>query len=173
MPHYQTGLFIGRFQPFHLGHLTALKQGLEIADRIILVIGSANQNFSWQNPLTVDERLKIIQTVLKQSQLDQQIKIGLTIDDIPNNLQWTDEIIKQIPPFQVVVGNNSLNTLLFSYRQFKQFHPKLTKRELYQGEIVRQHIVSGKPWRQLVPKVSLPLLEKYQLEQRLRLLHQE
>ena len=173
MPHYQTGLFIGRFQPFHLGHLSALKQGMEIADRIILVVGSANQNFSLKNPLTIDERLELIKTVLHQEQLDQRLQATKTMNDVPNNLQWADKLIQQVPPFKVVIGNNNLNDLLFEYRGFKLFHPKLTQRERYQGEVIRQKVIEGKPWQQFVPAPTLPLLEKFQFEKRLQVLNQK
>ncbi|HDM88409.1 MAG TPA: nicotinamide-nucleotide adenylyltransferase, partial [Candidatus Bathyarchaeota archaeon] len=37
----RRGLFIGRFQPPHLGHLHAIKQALEECDELIIVIGSS------------------------------------------------------------------------------------------------------------------------------------
>lgn len=58
MKKYKKGLFIGRFQPFHLGHISAIKQGLEVAEKLVLVIGSANRNFDLVNPLTFFERKK-------------------------------------------------------------------------------------------------------------------
>ena len=67
-------------------HLSALKQGLQIVDEVILVIGSANKNFSLNNPLTIDERLEILKTVINTEKLKSKIKLLTTIDDIPDNL---------------------------------------------------------------------------------------
>ncbi len=168
MPYYQTGLFVGRFQPFHLGHLSALKQGLQIVDKIILVIGSANKNFSLDNPLTIDERLEILKTVINTEKLKNKIKLLTTVDDIADNLAWADKLIHDLPPFQVVIGNNNLNNLLFSYRKIDLFHPKLTQREAFQGQIIRQKVIKGQKWQHLVPEATLPLLKKFGFKKRLR-----
>ncbi len=170
MPHYQTSLFIGRFQPFHLGHLSALKQGLTVSSQVVIVIGSANKNFELKNPLTANERLEILKIVIKAENLENKIKLITTVDDIPDNLAWADKLIKNLPPFQVVIGNNNLTTLLFGYRGFDLFHPKLTKREIFQGEIIRQKIIKGQKWQHLVPKTILPLLKKFAFKRRLQLL---
>ena len=54
-----VGVFIGRFQPFHLGHLEVLidayKKGIK---KFILVIGSADAMRSPRNPWTVDQVAK-------------------------------------------------------------------------------------------------------------------
>jgi Nicotinamide mononucleotide adenylyltransferase len=38
--HVRTGLFVGRFQPFHRGHLEAVKYALGVVDRLVIVIGA-------------------------------------------------------------------------------------------------------------------------------------
>ena len=40
-PTPDVAVYVGRFQPFHLGHLALLKHALEIAPTVVLVIGSA------------------------------------------------------------------------------------------------------------------------------------
>ena len=37
----KRGLYVGRFQPFHLGHLGAVKSILEDVEELVIVIGSA------------------------------------------------------------------------------------------------------------------------------------
>ncbi|RLF01945.1 MAG: nicotinamide-nucleotide adenylyltransferase, partial [Thermoprotei archaeon] len=54
------GLFVGRFQPFHLGHLKALRWILEREDEVIICIGSAQYSHSLRNPFTVGERVEMI-----------------------------------------------------------------------------------------------------------------
>lgn len=43
-------VFIGRFQPFHAGHLKVVQEGLKQADKLILLIGSAWQPRNTRNP---------------------------------------------------------------------------------------------------------------------------
>ncbi len=61
---YQHGIYIGRFQPFHLGHLQTLKLALEKAEHVILIIGSHRVATDIRNPWSADERLEMIRHCL-------------------------------------------------------------------------------------------------------------
>lgn len=60
MTNYDCGLIIGRFQPFHLGHCIILERALAQCNKVIIVIGSAQESRTPLNPLTVKEREQII-----------------------------------------------------------------------------------------------------------------
>ena len=62
------GLYVGRFQPFHLGHLRAIKAVLKEVDEIVIVIGSAQYSHNSNNPFTAGERLVMIRRALARSQ---------------------------------------------------------------------------------------------------------
>lgn len=51
-----NGLLIGRFQPFHLGHLEAILFGLSKVENLWIGIGSSNKSHEMKNPFTADER---------------------------------------------------------------------------------------------------------------------
>jgi len=55
-----NGLFIGRFQPFHLGHLDAIRFGLSKVENLWIGIGSSNKSNEKRNPFTADERKDMI-----------------------------------------------------------------------------------------------------------------
>ena len=57
-PH--TAVLIGRFQPFHNGHLALLRQALQVAQQVVVVLGSAYQARSPKNPWTWQERAALI-----------------------------------------------------------------------------------------------------------------
>jgi bifunctional NMN adenylyltransferase/nudix hydrolase len=76
-------VFIGRFQPFHRGHLEVVKQGLQQANKLIILIGSAWQARSPRNPWTHDEREQMIRACL--SDADNQRLICLPLMDVPYN----------------------------------------------------------------------------------------
>lgn len=61
-PH--TAVLIGRFQPFHLGHLALLQQALQTAQQVVVVLGSAFQARSPKNPFTWQERAALIRSSL-------------------------------------------------------------------------------------------------------------
>ena len=54
------GFLIGRFQPFHLGHLEAIKFALAKVEHLHVGIGSSNKSHEERNPFTADERKKMI-----------------------------------------------------------------------------------------------------------------
>jgi nicotinamide-nucleotide adenylyltransferase len=54
------GVFPGRFQPFHLGHLEIVKWALEKVDELIIVIGTAQESHTIVNPFTAGERMIMI-----------------------------------------------------------------------------------------------------------------
>ncbi len=170
MQKYKTGLFIGRFQPFHLGHLSAIIQGLDISEKLIIIIGSANKNFEVNNPLTISERLQILKKILSTSRLEKKVIKLTTSNDQINNLKWINKIIDSIPKFDVVIGNNNLITSLTKYKGYHQFHPQLTHRQKHQGVIIRQKILNKQEWKILVPEEIIPMLNKFKIESRLRLL---
>lgn len=59
-PAYKASVYIGRFQPFHSGHLSLLARALELAERVVVVLGSSHQARSTKNPFTWEERAAMI-----------------------------------------------------------------------------------------------------------------
>lgn len=53
-----NGLLVGRFQPFHLGHLEALQFALTKVDKLWVGLGSSNQPIQKNNPFSADQRKK-------------------------------------------------------------------------------------------------------------------
>ncbi|MCJ7770703.1 adenylyltransferase/cytidyltransferase family protein, partial [Candidatus Bathyarchaeota archaeon] len=63
---YRRGLFVGRFQPFHLGHGEAILKLLEDMDEIIVIIGSAQLSHEIDNPFTAGERYMMIRSAFHE-----------------------------------------------------------------------------------------------------------
>lgn len=66
-PNFHIAVLIGRFQPFHNGHQALLKQALQAASRVIVVLGSAFQARSAKNPFTWPERAAMIASTLNEA----------------------------------------------------------------------------------------------------------
>ena len=56
----KSGIFIGRFQPIHSGHVDALVKAAKQVDTLYVLIGSANQCRSIKNPWTYSERARMV-----------------------------------------------------------------------------------------------------------------
>ena len=66
MSQYDYVVYVGRFQPFHVGHLETLNQALEAGKNVIIVIGSANAAETPVNPWSALDRQDMITEVVAQ-----------------------------------------------------------------------------------------------------------
>jgi len=57
---YDYLVFIGRFQPFHLGHKYVIDTALKMANHVIVLAGSSNSSRNSRNPFTFEERKEMI-----------------------------------------------------------------------------------------------------------------
>lgn len=113
----KTALFIGRFQPFHLGHYSVLtelvSQGYE---QIYIGIGSAQYQRSADNPLSVQERRRCIEQTVQSRPLAADINV-LEIPDIHNDAAWVDHVEKILytvtTQYDLVVTGNAVVERLF------------------------------------------------------------
>ena len=64
-------LLIGRFQPFHKGHLQAIKKILKEANEVVIVIGSSQFKNTVENPFSAEERLEMIRQALKEEMISR------------------------------------------------------------------------------------------------------
>ena len=84
---YDYLIFIGRFQPFHLGHQSVVKQALEQSDKVIILVGSPYSPRTVRNPWDFNEREKFIRTSFN-SQDNRRILILPVMDNIYNEAAW-------------------------------------------------------------------------------------
>ncbi|MFC3148355.1 bifunctional nicotinamide-nucleotide adenylyltransferase/Nudix hydroxylase [Piscinibacterium candidicorallinum] len=61
---YALAVVIGRFSPFHNGHLALVRHALALADQVLIVLGSAAQPRTVKNPFLAAEREQMIRACL-------------------------------------------------------------------------------------------------------------
>jgi bifunctional NMN adenylyltransferase/nudix hydrolase len=88
---YNIAVFIGRFQPFHLGHLSVVTQGLEQADHLVVLVGSSNAPRSHRNPFTFDERRDMIMSSIP-SNLRKRVIVKPLEDASYNDTKWVHDV---------------------------------------------------------------------------------
>ncbi|HFD11925.1 MAG TPA: bifunctional nicotinamide-nucleotide adenylyltransferase/Nudix hydroxylase [Crenotrichaceae bacterium] len=84
-------IFIGRFQPYHLGHQRVVVKALQRADKLIILIGSAYRPRCTRNPWSFDEREHMIRSTLSPEQSKRTI-IAPIMDATYNDDVWTSTI---------------------------------------------------------------------------------
>ena len=87
----KSGIFIGRFQPAHQGHIHAIGIAASQVDKLYIMIGSANACRSIRNPWTYQERVDRLRAKLHSARVTNAEFIPL--NDYPyNDTQWIADI---------------------------------------------------------------------------------
>ena len=63
---YATGLIVGRFQIFHIGHRNIVRAALKLCDRVLVLIGSSQEAGTAKNPLSYETRRDVIAEVFRR-----------------------------------------------------------------------------------------------------------
>ena len=160
------GLLIGRFQPFHLGHLDAVLFGLSKSENLFIGIGSSNRFNERKNPFSAKERREMIVSSIEPSTIDR-IKI-FDIPDVDDHEKWTFEIDQIVPKYGAVFTNDEFTKTLFEKRNIDVIPVVLKDREKFSGTNVRELIADDKNWQDLVPRGTRNVLEKINAKERLK-----
>ena len=160
------GLLIGRFQPFHLGHLDAVLFGLSRAENLFICIGSSNKSNERKNPFSVEERREMVTLSIEPSITDR-IKI-FDIPDVGDHEKWTFEIDKIVPKYDVIFTNDEFTKTLFEKRKISVISVVLKDREKFSGTNIRNLIIEDKNWRDLVPQGTRNVLDSINAKERLK-----
>lgn len=164
----KTALFLGRFQPFHRGHFDALQQIFETGEfgRILIGIGSTDENYSFENPLTAGERWQIIDEVLKENGISPEKYAVLPARNINQFALWPRYICQLFPPFDAIFSGSA-----FVRNLWKQ-EPKIEvrsfeKRVPLSATEVRNQILIGGPLEGFLFPSTITLCEQFTVRERL------
>lgn len=147
----RRGLFVGRFQPFHNGHLEVIKKIMKEVDELVIVVGSSQYSHNLNNPFTAGERITMIRKALNEEGI-QLTKIWIIpVPDVHQHLLWVPQIVGYSPKFNVVYTNEPLTRRLFMEAGFNVLSMPLIKRDIYLATEIRKRILAGKNWKELVP----------------------
>lgn len=151
------GLYIGRFQPYHLGHQSVLHKISEEVDEIVIVIGSAQSSHTMENPFTAGERIAMIYEAL--GDLRNRCYV-IPLEDVQRNAVWVSHLISMVPRFDTVYSNNLLVVQLFSEVGIVVRKPPMFQRDVYSGTAIRKLMLEGGNWRNLVPVPVASVIEE-------------
>lgn len=63
MEKFKLGFTVGRFQLVHKGHEQLIDFGLEMCEKFVVLVGSAQESRTKDNPFTFEERKEMLQTI--------------------------------------------------------------------------------------------------------------
>jgi nicotinamide-nucleotide adenylyltransferase len=161
-------LFIGRFQPFHYGHLHAVNLILNEVEDLVLVVGSAQMSHELDNPFTAGERIMMIRAALDSGQVNPARYLLIPIPDAPAHRVWVSQVESQIPEFHLVYSNQPLTRRLMMEAGYEVRGIDMHRRSIYEATEIRRRILSGEDWSNLVPPDVYMIVKEIDGENRIR-----
>jgi bifunctional NMN adenylyltransferase/nudix hydrolase len=144
MARYDLAVFIGRFEPFHLGHLAILQRALALSARVVVLVGSAEAPRSAKNPWSFSERAVMIKAALGG---DAARVTTLPLrDHLYNENAWLAEVQAQVAS----VAKDAQSVALFGF-----------------SKDASSNYLQAFPQWELVDATSVPLLSATELRRQL------
>ena len=174
MKKYDYGIVIGRFQPFHLAHLDLIQYSLSLAEKVIVILGSARSAPDVKNPFTPAMREEIIRACFPK---DAERLIFRAVRDYPyNDHVWTAEIQNVVGEITeegekenasaAIIGffkdRSSYYLNLFPQWNFEEFYVSDKKKLQINASEIREKFFSGdEDWKKLVPATVVKYLDVF------------
>lgn len=119
-------IYIGRFRPFHVGHLSTITQAFNDLnlDQMTVLVGSCNRHRSVNNPFTFDEVRDMIKRSLPTELLDEvHVK---SLYDHSNDNVWATEVRTKAKCVTHIVGydKDESSYYLKLFPELKHYQPK-------------------------------------------------
>lgn len=154
----KTALYIGRFQPLHYGHMSAIRQINEAQDvgQFIVGIGSSQYKGYLYHPFPADLREQMLRESIRKSKPYDIVHIP----DIHDYPKWVTYVESLCPKFDVVYSENGTVKDLFQQKGYE------VRQILYESTIsatkIRELMIKGGNWQVLVPPSVNDILEQTQ-----------
>lgn len=120
MKPYDVGLIVGRFQHFHIGHKSLVENAYKLCDRVLILVGSAQESGTLRNPYLPSTRIDVIREIYGRDNDILQVK---ELNDLTNendiNADWGRYVLKNVKthirkhPSLMVYGNDEFRSKWF------------------------------------------------------------
>lgn len=92
---YDLGLFVGRLQHIHSGHEHVINTALTLCDRLLILVGSAQEVGTVRNPFNIATRIQMIKEVYPDDSVIVRALPDLTHE---NDLspEWGEYVLQQV-----------------------------------------------------------------------------
>lgn len=162
MKPYDIALICGRFQPFTVGHESLVDTAKKLCDRVLILVGSAQEVATERNPFDIQTRIEMIKEIYGDS------VIVKPLNDLTNENDITPEWGKYVldncnrtifkKPEVMIYGNDESRSLWFDKKDIADVTEVIVNRSKIDisATKVRQMLVDDnrKEWMQWVnPKL--------------------
>lgn len=167
---FDLAVFVGRFQPFHVAHQRIVDQALDVAEKVLILIGSCYEPRSLRNPCFFEEREAMIRACYTAE--DNKRIICKPMRDIRySDTLWVTHVQKAV--YDIPGAADMDITLIGLQKQGSGYFPSLFPQWAHTpvhhdlsttGTAIRKHMFSGGDMQRLkghVPDALLPSLHAF------------
>ncbi len=155
----KVGAFLGRFQPFHLGHLHCILEALKIVKKLKIGIGSSQYSGTPENPFNVETRKQFVEEALKEAGIPSDRFEIYEIPDIHDSERWAKHFISIIGDFDFFFSNSDWTRSLIT-KEGKAVWKKIPfEMEKYNGTLIRNMIANNQDISDYLPKSVIKILK--------------
>ncbi|MFW9779656.1 MAG: nicotinamide-nucleotide adenylyltransferase [Candidatus Heimdallarchaeota archaeon] len=155
----KRALFVGRFNPFHLGHLRAVEEILTQVEELIIVVGSTQESHTFSNPFTAGERILMIKEALKEAHVPLDRIYIVTVPDIHYYSLYVEHLRSYCPPFDIAYSNNPLMKRLFTEAGILVKPTGDFNRKQLQGTRIRECMMKNYEWERFLPSAVVKVIK--------------
>ena len=122
---YDSGLIVGRFQTFHKGHQSLVDAGLSLCDRILILIGSAQESGTERNPFNIATRIDVIRSVYEDNKRVSVYALPDLTHEDDLSPEWGRYLLDQVDryiykaPELMIYGNDEARSRWFDVEDIK------------------------------------------------------
>lgn len=144
-------VYIGRFQPLHLGHLHAINRGMTLANHVLVLMGDTGGARSIKNPWTYEERRQMLMRSLPTDTASSpdcapRVLTGQLMDVPYNDQLWLANVQKAVADASAAIGGARRIILIghekdnssYYLKKFPQWTFHDTGYEEFEGQYARK-----------------------------------
>ena len=155
---YDLAVFIGRFQPFHKGHLHNITQALKVSRKLLINIGSSFNVPNIKNPFSFEQRKQMIVSDLEALVIDLSKIVIEPLADYYQEEKWELALRQNVHKHSrngdvvAIVGHekDASSYYLKSFVEwgfipvdnYKSYNATDFRREYYNGNILTNYMCS-------------------------------
>ena len=124
MKAFDLAMFCGRFQHVHIGHEHVINTALKIADRALILVGSAQEIGTLRNPFDIQTRMEMLREIYPQSEVVIKPLPDLTHED-DITFDWGEYVLDNVKlharkkPEVFIYGNDESRSKWFNPASIK------------------------------------------------------
>jgi len=151
-----VGVYWGRFNPPHKGHIALVRRLVKKVDFLIIAIGSAESKNTKRNPFSGDERVKMLKSYLREQNI--KVRDVIAVKDGNSWASSIDNLFEKCGKFDVLFTDHKTIAKLVGNRvKVVSFERK----GAVSSTSIRDSIARGEEWENLTGKSVVSLMRRF------------